>query len=351
MSTEDAISTALHSALSHLEHQGSYVRMLFVDFSSAFNTIIPRRLVTKLTKLGLSSSICQWIMDFLTNQPQTVRIGQHISSQLALSTGSPQGCVLSPLLYFLYTYDCTPTHPTNTIVKYADDTTAVGLISGGDEAAYREEVRRLVGWCKVNNLILNTSKTKEIIMDFQRKTTDMEPLHINGECVERVPVFKFLGRHITEDLSWTTNTHHMVKKAQQRLHFLRILRKHHLEEKLLVSFYRCSIESVLAYCISTWYTSSSAADKKALQRIINTAQKITGCALPSLQDILSSRCFTRSANILKDPSHPGNHLFALLPSGKCFLSIKSRTNRLKNSFYPTAIRTLNTSSHPHTRSS
>ena len=128
--------------------------MLFVDFSSAFNTIIPGRLFTKLTNLGLSSSICQWIIDFLTNRPQTVRIGQHISSQLTLSTGSPHGCVLSPLLYSLYTYDCTDTHPTNTIVKYADDTTVVGLISGGDEAPYREEVRRLVGWCKVNNLIL-----------------------------------------------------------------------------------------------------------------------------------------------------------------------------------------------------
>ncbi|KAK0151012.1 hypothetical protein N1851_007892 [Merluccius polli] len=104
----------------------------------------------------------------------------------------------------------------------------------------------------------------------------MELLHINGECVERVPVFKFLGTHITEDLFWTTNIHHMVKKAQQRLHFLRILRKHHLVEKLLVS-YRCSIESVLAYCISAWYTSCSAAEKKALQRIINTAQKITDC--------------------------------------------------------------------------
>ena len=51
-------------------------------------------------------------------------------------------------------------------------------------------------------------------MDFRRKKTDMEPLHINGECVERVPVFKFLGIHITVDLSWTINTNHMVKKTQ-----------------------------------------------------------------------------------------------------------------------------------------
>jgi hypothetical protein len=77
-----------------------------------------------------------------------------------------------------------------------------------------EEVRRLVGWCKVNNLILNTSKTKEIIMDFHRKRADTEPHHINWECVEMVPVFKFLGKHITENLSWSTTSHHMVKKDQ-----------------------------------------------------------------------------------------------------------------------------------------
>jgi len=127
-----------------------------------------------------------------------------------------------------------------------------GLISGGDESAYWEEVQRLVEWCKDNNLILNTSKTKELIIDFCRKRVDMEPLHINGECVERVPVFKFLGTYITKDFSWSTNIHHIVKKALQRLHFLRILWKNRLEEKLLVSFYRYSIESVLAYCISTW---------------------------------------------------------------------------------------------------
>ena len=52
------------------------------------------------------------------------------------------------------------------------------------------------------------------IMDFRRKKADMEALHINGECVERVPVFKLFGTHITENLSWTTNTHHMVQEAQ-----------------------------------------------------------------------------------------------------------------------------------------
>lgn len=92
-STEDAITIALHSALSHLEHQGSYVRMLFLDFSSAFNHIIPEILVQKLLQLGLSTPICHWIKDFLSNRPQTVRLGTHTSNPTTLSTGSPQGCV------------------------------------------------------------------------------------------------------------------------------------------------------------------------------------------------------------------------------------------------------------------
>ncbi|KAI3353974.1 hypothetical protein L3Q82_018464 [Scortum barcoo] len=74
---------------------------------------------------------------------------------------APPGlCVLSPLLYSLFTHDCVATHSSNTIVKFADDTTVIGLITGDDETAYREEVRALTSWCQDNNLQLNVSKTK-----------------------------------------------------------------------------------------------------------------------------------------------------------------------------------------------
>ncbi|KAI4888412.1 hypothetical protein NFI96_009397, partial [Prochilodus magdalenae] len=186
-STEDAVSMALHTALPHLEQPNTYVRMLFVDFSSAFNTIIPHKLVSKLGSLGLDSSICSWVLGFLTDRPQCVRIGNHTSSTLILNTGTPQGCVLSPLPFTLFTNDCTPTHSSNTIIKFADDTTIVGLISDGDERAYRNEVECLDGWCKVNDLVLHTSKTKEIVVDFRRtKKPDHLPLHISGAEVERV---------------------------------------------------------------------------------------------------------------------------------------------------------------------
>ncbi|XP_063058326.1 15-hydroxyprostaglandin dehydrogenase [NAD(+)]-like [Engraulis encrasicolus] len=89
--TEDAVATALHAALYHLEQQGSYARLLFIDFSSAFNTILPSRLVDKLSSIGIPHSTCLWIKDFLTGRTQRVRIGHNTSMDLNLSTGSPQG--------------------------------------------------------------------------------------------------------------------------------------------------------------------------------------------------------------------------------------------------------------------
>ncbi len=200
--------------------------MLFIDFSSAFNTIIPQQLINKLNLLGLNNSLCNWILDFLTGRPQSVRVGHNTSSTTTLSTGAPQGCVLSPLLFTLLTHDCTAKFSSNHIIKFADDTTVVGLISNNDETHYREEVAQLAEWCGANNLSLNVEKTKEVVMDFRRRnSTDHPPLTIDSLIVERVSSTKFLGVHITEDLTWTTNTMSLSKKAQQRLHFLRRLKR------------------------------------------------------------------------------------------------------------------------------
>ncbi|KAL0161701.1 hypothetical protein M9458_045426, partial [Cirrhinus mrigala] len=132
-STDDAISSTLRLALTHLENKDSYVRMLFIDFSSAFNTIIPQQLIDKLNLLGLNTSLCNWILDFLTGRPQSVRVGRNTSSTTTLSAGAPQVCVFSPLLFTLLTHDCTANFSSNHIIKFADDTTVVGLISNNDE--------------------------------------------------------------------------------------------------------------------------------------------------------------------------------------------------------------------------
>lgn len=76
-STKDSISTDLHSIFTQLENKkGSYIRMLFVDFNSTFNTITPMKLIGKLNNMGLRTTICHWILDFHTSRCQRVRIGR-----------------------------------------------------------------------------------------------------------------------------------------------------------------------------------------------------------------------------------------------------------------------------------
>uniref|UniRef100_A0A8K9XYQ4 Reverse transcriptase domain-containing protein n=1 Tax=Oncorhynchus mykiss TaxID=8022 RepID=A0A8K9XYQ4_ONCMY len=305
-----------------------------IDYSSAFNTIVP-------STLGLDPALCNWVLDFLTGRPQVVREGNNISTPLILNTGAPQGCVLSPLLYSLFTHDCVATHASNSIIKFADDTTVVGLITKNDETAYREEVRALGVWCQENNLTLNINKTKEMIVDFRKQQMEHPPIHIDETVVERVVSLKFLGVHITDKLNWSTHTDRIVKKAQQRLFNLRRLKKFGLSPTALTNFYRCTIESILSGCITAWYGNCSAHNRKALQRVLRSAQRITGGKLPALQDTYTTRCHRKAIKIIKDNNH---HCLFTPRSSRMrgqYRCIKAGTERLKNSFYLKAIRLLN----------
>ncbi|KAI3360543.1 hypothetical protein L3Q82_002422 [Scortum barcoo] len=209
----------------------------------------------------------------------------------------------------------------NTIIKFADDTTIICWHDRSPaaiyEAAYREEVRALTSWCQDNNLHLNVSKTKELIVDFRRRQREEHaPLSINGTTVERVSSFRFLGVHISEDLTWTHHTDFITK---------------------------CTIERYPDWLHHrTWYSSCTALNRKALQRVVKAAQHITRTELPSMEDLYTQRCRKKATKIIKDPSHPSYKLFCLLPSGRRFRSIRARTTRrLRDSFIPQAIRLLN----------
>lgn len=231
------------------------------------------------------------------------------------------------------------------MVKFADDTVIVGLISRNDESSYRQEVRDLVDWCGENNLCLNVGKTKELVVDFRRRSHSPSPLLINGAPVEIVQTTKYLGLHISSDFRWTINTSFIIRKANQRMYFLRKLKQAGVSSTVLAAFYRCVVEGTLTYSITTWYGSCSAADRKALQRVVRSAQGVLGSSLPSMEDLYISRCRSRTACIMMDSSHPAHGLFEPLPSGKRLRSIKARTTRLKCSFFPEAVRLMNSLHH------
>ena len=148
--------------------------------------------------------------------------------------------------------------------------------------------------------------------------TQHAPLCIQGEAVGYVDNIKFLGVHIFSDLSWSLNTSHLVKKAQQRLFFLRKLKWAGLSSQLLVNFCRATIESILCLSVTVWYSSCTAQNRKDSARVVRTAQGIVGRRLPDLDSVSTSRVQRRAGRIAKDPTH-----LVPLASAKRYRNIKS----------------------------
>ena len=98
--------------------------ILIWDLSAAFDTIDIELLVKKLAIYGFSNKTCEWYSSFLTGQTQKVMIGKTLSDSLNLSSGVPQGGVLSPIIFTLFTSDLEYWCKHSKIFSYADDTTS-----------------------------------------------------------------------------------------------------------------------------------------------------------------------------------------------------------------------------------
>ncbi|MDG2555456.1 reverse transcriptase family protein [Vibrio parahaemolyticus] len=177
----------LHRALSHLEKPGSSVRIMFFDFSSAFNTIQPALLRDKLEHIGVANHLTSWILDYLTDRPQYVRTQDCVSDLAVCSTGALQRTALALFLFTLYTADFSYDTPTCHLQKFSDDSAIVGLITDGDDREYRELNQDFVDWCLRNHLQINAGKTKELMVDFRRcRLLPPTMVNIQGKDIERV---------------------------------------------------------------------------------------------------------------------------------------------------------------------
>ena len=340
-SVDDAIAINVHEVLNHLELSKSYARILFIDYSSAFNTIIPQQLYNKLNyQLSFPVNICNWILDFLLERPQEVKISNNVSTSITLNTGTPQGCPLSPKLYSIFTYDCKAEQPGCLVIKYADDTTVTGLIKNADEHAYRSQIDTIVSWCSQNNLHLNVSKTKEMIIDFRRNEPPPPPLVIQGSNVERVYDFKFLGTVLSNELTWDINCTDILKKARQRMYFLRKLKSCGVNKVIMTNFYRAIIESILTRSIEVWFDRLPVVNLHKLESVVKNAEKIIGTNLKSLETLYQERLTGKMTNIMKDKSHPSRHYFEFLPHGRRLRAFRG-SSRFVNSCYPQAVKLFN----------
>ena len=138
---------------------------------------------------------------------------------------------------------------------------------------------------------------------------------------------------------WTVSAD---SRLQQRLHFLRHLRVHGVEQKCILIFYQAVLESLVRFGITVWFGHLSVQLRSKLVRLMQTAGKIIGVRqLPSLQSIYEQAALKQAQKIVRDDTHVLHEMFALMPSGRRYREPKWRYIRFKNSFVPVSTKMLN----------
>ena len=336
----------LEKLYSHLEdsRNGNNVRIMYYDFSSAFNTMQPHILTRKLLNMGVTHQLVGVILDFLTNRRQFVKLNDEVKSNCIVSnTGAPQGTVLAPFLFTLYTSDFRSSHADCPVIKFADDTALLGLIKYDDDSHYKAEVDCFVRYCNENYLKLNIVKTKELIIDFRKNKNNADNVVINNTCVERVSTYKYLGVVFDDKLKWGDHIDSLMKKLNSRMYCLRKMNDFNVRSEILTMFYKSVICGVWAYCLTGWGGNTSKADIGRIDCIIRKVGRITGSCLQTVDSIYHERVTRLFTCILDDESHPLHDTLmnsVIQRSGRMRLP-KSRTNRHLNSLVPMGIKFFN----------
>ena len=204
-------------------------------------------LLSELNNLDFDPHLVRWIVSFLTNRSQRVRIGNSLSPPVGLNGGTPQGTKLAPLLFCILVNGMAAKCKSR--VKYVDDATAMEIIPRCSPSYLPFTVSDIYTYASLRGMILNSKKCKEMIINFmQYSPFPPGPLTVGGSVIERVVTYKLLGVYISEDLSWNVHIEHIVKKANKRLYALRALKK----SGELVQVYCSIVQSVLEYACPLW---------------------------------------------------------------------------------------------------
>ena len=136
-------------------------KLLFLDVSKAFDKVWHRGLIYKLNRLGISGELLEFFRDYLEDRQQRVALKGALSSWITIKAGVPQGSIMGPILFLIYTNDL-PTEIQSIIKMFADDTIlgATGNTSEECSNILQPNIDKLAAWARKWKIKLNPSKTK-----------------------------------------------------------------------------------------------------------------------------------------------------------------------------------------------
>ncbi|CAH1247347.1 NPC1 [Branchiostoma lanceolatum] len=250
-STVLAAIRMVHTWLSALDsRRHAAVLALFADMSKAFDRVNHSILLQRVNDVVTNPRMVAWIQNYLQGRTQRVVANGKVSEWRVLTSGVPQGGVLSPYLFLLFMSTRDVVYSDTLDVGYADDVGLSRSISlGKDRVDNRmsEEALQLDSWAECNDMLLNGKKSQSLLICFSRNIPLLPSLSLGGEPVPFSRVAKGLGFIFDCKLSWHDHVQSLVSKASSRLHYLRLLTKQGMCVADLVQIYLSLIRSVLEY--------------------------------------------------------------------------------------------------------
>ena len=209
-STEDVLIRTVEGWRQEVD-QGKAIAAVFIDFSKAFDSIAHPLLLTKLQSIGVNNKALDWFKDYLTNRRQRVVVDGHVSSWSLVQQGVPQGSLLGPLLFSIYTNDMPSCVSTSSINMYADDTALYASDNNAIVAAKRvtDYLSAIHSWCRDNHLLINQTMTLAMFLSRnntkQRTEISQAAILLDGSPLRTVSEFRYLGVLLDSNLSFKSH--------------------------------------------------------------------------------------------------------------------------------------------------
>ena len=255
-SCETALVHMIDSWLNAMDN-GELVGIVLVDFKKAFDLVDHQILLSKLKLYGISSEALTWFDTYLTNRRQLVSLNNCKSDFEKVTCGVPQGSILGPLLFLLFINDL-PLYVDNVSADlYADDTTLYDIQTSLEaiEVNLQEGLNQLHIWCKNNGMVLNSVKTKVMLVTTNQKRLRLQNTNLNlqymDETLKMISSDKILGVYVDNNLSWSDQVKHVCKKISSYIWLLSKI-KSFLSQAHRVQFYKSYIQPHIDYCNIVW---------------------------------------------------------------------------------------------------
>ena len=330
--------------------KGAESRVVSLDFSSAFDLVNHQALLYKLKSVGVGGVVFDVLKEFLSDRMQRVSVDGSFSNHQKVISGVPQGSVLGPLLFILFTADMW-NNLENKIVAYADDTTLYSEIASPSERSavadsLNRDLLRIQEWCCTWGMKLNPTKTHSIIISRSRTPNPPHlPLNLCGSNLEVVDSLKLLGITIDDKLTFEKHIRLLASSIAQKTGLLRKCYRTLGNDVSVKKSFFAFILPCFEYCAPVW-SSAASSHLKLLDRALRNIRFF----LPDISLDLERRRNVAGLSLLYKIYHNFDHplhsslpapfsyvrptRFAIRMNDNAFCAINARTSQYARSFIP-----------------